>query len=43
VSQQSPLSDSNRRPTLYIVDGSEQDDIAAAEWPDEAPKMKDAA
>ncbi len=32
----SPLSDSNRRPPLYIVDG-------LGEWPDEAPKLKDVA
>lgn len=35
----SPLSDSNRRPSLYIVDGS----LETAEWPDAEPKLKPAA
>jgi transcriptional regulator with XRE-family HTH domain len=45
----SPLSDSNRRPPLYIVGGSDDPASIEAEcdwpggWPDEDPKHKDAA
>lgn len=37
----SPLSDSNRRPPLYIVDDSPY--LDDCDWPDEAPKVKQSA
>lgn len=41
-SDESPVSDSNRRPPLYIVDGSGLDDEGPGSWPGEAPKRKTA-
>jgi transcriptional regulator with XRE-family HTH domain len=38
----SPVSDSNRRPPLYIVDGSGLDDDGPGSWPSEPDKRKTA-
>jgi transcriptional regulator with XRE-family HTH domain len=38
----SPVSDSNRRPPLYIVDGSSLEDDGPGSWPAELPKLKTA-
>lgn len=41
IGGESPLSDSNRRPPLYIVGGSDfPTGLDGAEWPDEEPKEK---